>query len=197
VIRIRNRSPRRLSRAGMTLVELMVAISMFAVVTTVIFTFLTNSRASYSDMSARVGFQQGARAVLGLMSTELRTSGCNATGAAFEKFAVAGAQTYECRMDLDASGGITVTEPAEDVTYTYDAGNRELLRNSGGGAQVVLRGVTALDFRYFDADGAELTARPLSAANRARIRSVQIDITGTTDRGEIARYVTRVNSRNN
>ncbi len=186
----------RADRAGMTLVELMVAISMFAVVTAVIFTFLTNSRASYSDMSARVEFQQGARAVLALMSTEIRTSGCNPREVGFEKFAQAGAQNFECRMDLNGNGAIETTEPAEDVTYTYNAATDELLRNSGGGAQVILRNVTALDFRYFDGAGAELTARPLTAADRARIRSVQIDITGTSDRGETVRYATRVNSRN-
>jgi type II secretory pathway pseudopilin PulG len=179
----------------MSLVELMVAISMFGVVTAVIFTFLTNSRASYSDMSSRVEFQQASRAVLGLMSTELRTAGCNPTAAAFEKFTWASGTAYSCRMDLNGNGAIETAEPAENVSYVYNSATQELIRNNGGGAQVILRNITALDFRYFDAGGAEL-ARPLTPANRALIRSVQIDISGTTPRGEPVRYVTRVNIRN-
>ncbi len=185
----------RADRAGMTLVELMVAISIFAVVTAVIFTFLTNSRASYSDMSSRVEFQQATRAVLGLMSAELRTAGCNPNDATFERFAWAGADAYECRMDLNGTKAIEITEPAEDVRYAFNPATHELIRNNGAGGQVILRNITALDVRYFDPTGVEL-ARPLSAANRARIRSVQIDISGTTERGEPVRYVTRVNVRN-
>jgi len=194
VIGIANVSPRA-GRAGMTLVELMVAISIFGVVTAVIFTFLTNSRASYSDMSTRVEFQQAARAVLELMATEIRTAGCNPNDAAFERFPWAAAQSYQCRMDLNGNKAIEVTEPAEDVSYAYNAGAHELVRNSGAGGQVILHNVTGLDFRYFDVAGVEL-ARPVTVANRARIRSVQIDISGTTERGEPVRYVTRVNVRN-
>jgi prepilin-type N-terminal cleavage/methylation domain-containing protein len=191
----RNEVPDR-RRAGMTLVEMMVAIAMFGVVMTVVFGFLTNSRRSYSHMSQRVEFQQSARAVLDLITGEIRSAGCDPLSAGFTRFVSAAATGLECRMDLDGDGAIEVTEPAEDVSYAYDAGRRELSRNNGAGAQVVLRNVTAVDFRYFDATGAEIAARPLTAANRARIRSVLVDITGVSNRDEPLRFTTRVNVRN-
>lgn len=183
-------------RRGLSLVELMVAIAMFGVAVAVIFGFLTNSRRSYSDMSAQVEYQQAARAVLGLMTREIRSAGCDPTEAGFDDFAVADAQSFQCRMDLDGDGVIEVVEPAEDVVYSYDAVADELLRDPGTGPQAVLRGVLALDFRYFDETGTELAARPLSAADRARVRFVEIDITGETERRAPVTYVTRVFVRN-
>jgi len=183
-------------REGLTLVELMVAITMFGVAVAVIFGFLTNSRRSYSNMSSRVEYQQGTRAVLTLMSGEIRSAGCDPLDMNFNTFPLADATTIQCRSDLDGDGVIETVEPAEDVTYTWDAVAQELRRDNGSGAQTVLRGVTALDLRYFDEDGAELAVRPLSADDRARVRCVQVDITGITERGEPLRYVTRVNARN-
>ena len=193
--RIRSEAPPA-DRRGMTLVEMLVALSLFGVAMGVIFGFLTSSRRSYSSMSARVETQQNIRAVLGLMSSEVRSAGCDPGQTGFTKLPLAGAQTFECRMDLNGNSAIETTEPAEDVTYAYVTNTRELTRNSGGGAQVVLRGITAVDFRYYDVTGALLAARPLSAADRARVRFVEFDITGESDRGELARYVTRVFVRN-
>ncbi len=187
--------PRR-DRSGLSLVELMVAITMFGIVVVVIFGFLTNSRRSYSTMSARVEYQQSARAVLSLISSEIRSAGCDPTSAGFNSFPLAAADAFQCRRDLDGDGIIETVEPAEDVAYAWDAAAGELTRNNGSGAQVIMRGVTSVDLRYFDANGAELAARPLNADDRARIRSVQIDITGLSERGEPLRYVTRVNARN-
>lgn len=180
----------------MTLVELMVAISMFGVITVVVFTFLTNSRASYSDMSAKVEYQQSMRAVLGLVSREVRSAGCDPLQAGFDHCALATAATCEFRMDLDGDGLIEVAEPAEDVTYSWDPNTETLLRDNGGGPQVILRDVTALQFRYFDATGAALTSLPLTIADRARVRFLEIDITGRSERGEPLNYVTRVFVRN-
>ncbi len=169
---------------------------MFGVAVAVIFGFLTNSRRSYSSMSTRVEYQQGVRAVLGLMSTELRTAGCDPAESGFETFALADAQQFQCRMDLDGDGVIETVEPAEDVTYTYDAAADQLLRDSGSGPQLILRDVTAVDFRYFDAAGTEMAVRPLSAAERANVRFVEVVLSGLTERQEPVSYTTRVFVRN-
>lgn len=183
-------------RRGLSLVELMVAITMFGIVIVVVFSFLTNSRRSYSDMSARVEQQQGVRAVLALMTREIRSAGCDPALAGFNVFQVADAAQFQCRMDLDGDGALEVTEPAEDVTYAFDAAAGELTRNPGSGPQTLLRGVTGVEFRYFDAAGVELAARPLIPDDRDRVRFVQIDIRGLSERGEPLNYVTRVFVRN-
>lgn len=194
-MKFRRRTP-LVDRRGLTLVEMMVAIAMFGVAMGVIFGFLTRSRRSYTDMSARVEYQQNVRGVLGLISREVRSAGCDPGEAGFNVFPLADATSFQCRMDLDGDRVIEAVEPAEDVSYTYVPGNRELLRDSGAGAQVILRNVTAVDFRYFDAAGVELAARPLIAADRDRIRFVEINLSGESKQGEPLTYVTRVFVRN-
>jgi type II secretory pathway pseudopilin PulG len=180
----------------MTMVEMMVVLAIFAVVMTVIITFLAHSRRSYTNMSQRVEYQQAVRATLNLLSREIRSAGCDPTSLGFDRFPVAEDNRLQCRMDLDGDGTIEVVEPAEDVLYWWRPDLQELTRNSGVGAQTILRNVTALNFSYFDADGNLLGPPPLSADDRAQIRFVEIDITGESDRGEPINYATRVLVRN-
>jgi prepilin-type N-terminal cleavage/methylation domain-containing protein len=180
----------------MTLVEMMVVLAIFAVVMTVIISFLVQSRRSYSDMSQRVEYQQAVRATLTLLSREIRSAGCDPLNAGFDRFPVANEDQLRFRMDLDGDGAIEIVEPAEDVQYVWQAAQQELTRDSGSGAQTILRNVTGLNFSYFDADGAPLGPPPLPAADRARIRYVEIAITGESDRGESLSYTTRVLVRN-
>jgi prepilin-type N-terminal cleavage/methylation domain-containing protein len=185
-----------IDRRGLSLVEMLVAITIFGVAMAVIFSFVTGARRSYANMSDRVEYQQSVRAVLSLISRELRSAGCDPGGANFDAFAVADQTNLRFRMDLDGDGAIEVAEPAEDVVYQYDAAQEELTRDSGSGGQTVLRNVTALAFRYFDEAGAALNVLPLSAADRAAVRFVEVDITGVSERGEQLQYVTRVFVRN-
>jgi len=183
-------------RQGMTLVEMLVAVSIFAVIMAVVFTFLVNSRSSYSNMSQRVEYQQSVRAVMNLVSREIRSAGCDPAGVNFNRFPLADDMALQCRMDLDGDGAIEVVEPAEEVVYQYQAALRQLVRNSGFGPQVILRNVTNLTFRYFDVDGNQLGPTPLSAANVALLQYVEIDIQGVSDRNEPVNYQTRVFVRN-
>lgn len=192
----KRREARAPDRRGLTLVEMLVAVTIFGVAMAVVFSFMTGAGRSYANMSNRVEYQQSVRAVLNLMSRELRSAGCDPREVGFARFAVADQTVVQFRMDLDGDGAIEVAEPAEDVVYQYVAASDELTRDSGSGAQTVLRNVTALEFRYFDAAGNALNALPLSAADRLLIRFVEVDISGTSERGEPLQYVTRVFVRN-
>jgi prepilin-type N-terminal cleavage/methylation domain-containing protein len=183
-------------RKGMTLVEMMVALALFGVVMGVVFSFLHGSRDSYTSMSGQVETQQNVRAVLTLLSREIRTAGCDPAEAGFDRLVIADSGRIHCRMDLDGDGTIEVGEPAEDVDYVFDDANEELLRNSGGGPVAIMRGVSDLTLTYFDAAGNVLGPLPLSADARRQVRTIQISITGETDTGEPVDYVTRVMIRN-
>jgi prepilin-type N-terminal cleavage/methylation domain-containing protein len=181
----------------MTLVEMMVALAIFAVAMAVVFTFIVNSRRSYANISDRVEYQQTIRGALSLISREIRSAGCDPRGVSFTRFPVADAGQLRCRMDLDGDGIIEIVEPAEDVIYTFVGATDELTRDSGNGPQTILRNVNNLVFQYFDADGNPLGPVPLTANDRALIRFVEIDISGESDRGEPVNYATRVLIRNN
>lgn len=183
-------------RAGMTVVELMVALVIFGVIIGVVFGFLTESRQSYNSTRQKAQYQQGLRAVMSLVTREIRSTGCDPTGTGFERFPAADAQLLRCRMDLNGDTDTADDNPAEDVTYSFNAGTGELTRTVGGVPAVILRGLTDIRFNYYDDGGNLLNALPLSATDRTEIRSVDLAMTGETDKHEPVTYTTRIGMRN-
>jgi prepilin-type N-terminal cleavage/methylation domain-containing protein len=185
-----------IGRSGMTVVELLVSLTIFAVISAVVIGFLTGSRRTYEDTSDRAGYQQSLRAVFSLLSREIRSAGCDPAQIGVDRFPLADGESLRCQMDLDGDGTITGISPDEDITYTFTAGDGELTRTTISGDQTILRGVQAVTFSYFDNDGNALTSLPLSAADRRDVRFVGIAIAGETPRGDPVTYSTRVLVRN-
>lgn len=183
-------------RRGMTLVELMISLAIFGVVMGVIFGFLSGARNSYSDTRERVQYQQAMRAVMSLITREVRSTGCDPTGTGFETFGFAGDNVIQCRMDLNGDGDTTDVGPDESVTYAYNAATGELMRFDGVLAMIVLRGLNNLSFTYYDANGAVMGALPLNAVDRSLVRYVEVLLDGETQRGEPVNYTTRIAVRN-
>lgn len=191
-------SPResRGDRTGMTLVEMIVALAVFAVVSTVVIGFLTGSRQTYNTTSDRAITQQSLRATFSLMTREIRSSGCDPAEVGIEGISVADDLVLRCRMDLDGDGSTLGTNPDEDITYTYVPALGELHRTTGGFTQPILRNLTLVQFLYFDRQGDPLIGTPLSPADRTEVRFVDISIDGELRSGEPVRYSTRVYVRN-
>jgi len=185
---------KKIDRQGMTLPELMVALAIFGVIMAVLFGFLTGARNSYSDTRERAQYQQTMRAVMSLVAREIRSAGCDPSEAGFDHTPIADVDQIQCRMDLNGDSDFADTGPDENISYRFNAG--DLVRNNGTGDQVILRGVQNLTFTYFDNTGNQLAVVPLTAANRALVRFVGINIQGETDRGEPVTYTTRISLRN-
>lgn len=183
-------------RAGMTLVELMVSLLIFGIIIAVVFGFLSESRRSYTSTRQKAQYQQGLRAVMSMVTREVRSAGCDPRGAGFERFPIASATQLQCRMDLNADTDVADTGPDEDITYSFNAGTGELTRTVAGVPVVVLRGLTNLTFAYYDEDGALMAGLPLNAANRARIHAVDLAMQGETAKDEPVNYTTRIAVRN-
>lgn len=186
----------RRDRRGMTLVELMIALVIFGIVIGVVFSFLSGTRTSYTETRQRVQYQQSVRAVLSLLTREIRSAGCDPTQAGFDPFAVADVVQMRCQADLNGDADVVDAEPDESVTYTFNAGTGELTRTTALGAFVLLRDLQNWAFTYFDGDGNVLGAVPLNALDRARVREVVVDIAGETAQGEAVQYATRIALRN-
>ncbi len=184
------------NRQGMTLVEMMVSVSIFTVILGVMFSFLLGSSNSYNDTRERVRFQQSMRAVISLVSSEIRSIGCDPTQVGFENFTVASSAQIRCQMDLNGDSDVTDTNPDEDILYSYNAGTGELSRDDGNGPIVILRDIQDLKFTYFDGNGISLTGLPLNALDRSLVRFVGIAIDGETSAGEPVNYSTRITLRN-
>jgi len=183
-------------RRGMTLVELMVTMSIFAVVLGVVMGFMTTTGRSYSSTRERVQYQQSMRAVLSLMTREIRSTGCDPASVGFDHFAVADDEGMSCQMDLNGDADFTDFGPDESVAYTFDPATGELTRNSGAGDMVILRDLTSVVFTYLDEDAAPLVNVPLNALDRARVRYVDLALAGATAKGEPVDYSTRIALRN-
>jgi len=179
---------------GMSLTELMISLAIFGVIMGVLFGFLAGARSSYGDTRERAQYQQSTRAVMSLVTREIRSTGCDPTEVGFDYFAIADDTQLICRMDLNGDSDFADIGPDENISYTFVGG--DLIRNNGTGDQTILRGVQALTFTYFDVDGNQIVAVPLSAANRALVRFVGINIQGQTSRGEPVTYTTRIALRN-
>jgi len=191
-------SRKRPNRKGLTMVELMVSLAIFGVVMGVVFGFLVGARNSYQETRERVQYQQAMRAVMSLITREVRSAGCdpvpNSPG--FETFTIASSSILQCRMDLNGDGDTTDTNPDESIVYAYNAGAEVLLRFDGAIAITVLRNVNDMTFTYFDAAGAVLGAVPLNALDRSLVRFVEVMIDGETDEGEPVTFTTRIALRN-
>ncbi len=183
-------------RRGMTLVEMMVSLSLFGVIMAVVFGFMTNSSRSYEDTRAKIQYQQSVRAVVSLLTREIRSTGCDPINLGFDPFFLADDNSLRCRADLNGDKDITDLNPDEDVSYTFNAGTGELSRNNGVETLVILKGLTNMQFTYLDGDGTVLGSTPLNAEDRALVRYVQITISGETDDGQPIDYQTRVLVRN-
>ncbi len=186
----------KINRRGLTLTELMITLSIFGVIMAVMMGFLTGARNSYSDTRERAQYQQSMRAVMSLMSREVRAAGCDPANAGFDTFTYADAVGVQYQMDLNGDSDVADTGPDEMVAYIWQSNTGNLFRLAGGNAQVIMRGVTNMNIAYFDENGAALNMTPLNATDRATVRHMNVTIEGETDRGEPVAYTTRVALRN-
>jgi prepilin-type N-terminal cleavage/methylation domain-containing protein len=189
-----NNRPRR-GDAGMTLTELMMAIAIFAIVMIVINSAFFSTNRLYGSTTIRAGQQMNVRAGLSVMVSELRTAGCDGSQAGIVGVLAASGDSCHVQSDFSGDGVIQTAEPSETVLYYYEPGQLAVMRDPGTGPQVMLTNVTAFDLVFFD-EANQVLVEPLTAAQRALIRSIQINITTQTPRGGDVTASTRVAFRN-
>ncbi len=159
---------------GFTLVEVLIAMAIGGILLGVIVsTFILQSK-SYDVQEQMTEMVQTARAAMDMIGREVRMAGYNPTGAGFEGIPYHGAQ-LQLLADLrganstDPPDGDT-NDPNENITYTYDAKNLQIDRNTGGGNQPFAENIESFAFTYVDEDGSPTT-------NAADIRQISLTIT--------------------
>ncbi len=192
-----NRARRR-PEAGMTLVELMVAVGIFALVAAALTAILFSSTRLGTRTSARADVQATSRQAMSLLTTELRQAGLDPT---IPPVGIVGivsgdSTSVHVRADLNANGTLQTAEPSEDVTYTYVDSIGTLMRNPGTGSVAVMSGITDFRISYFDAANNPITTLPLDATNAALVRSIGISLTAVEGEAAPVTLTTRVTLRN-
>ena len=168
----------RFSNQGVTLIELMIAMTIFLLVIGGIYSTFQSQHKSYLMQEEVAAMQQNIRAAMFYLTKEIRMAGCDPTGNAGAGIVTANANsisfTEDVRGDADGSDPDGSTnDPNESIAYALSSNN--LVRNTGGGNQVVAENFDALDFVYLDADGN-------TTATLTDIRSVEITIVARTSR---------------
>jgi prepilin-type N-terminal cleavage/methylation domain-containing protein len=151
---------------GFTLVELLISIAIFSMVIGFIFSFFIAQRKYLSVQEQISGMIQNARAAMDMISGELTTAGYNPSGAVFSGVPYSNSQL---QIYADINGNGVLTDPNENIIYSYDANNKRIVRNTGSGNQPLIDNVQSFTFDYFDAQGNSTTVT-------TNIRQIRISI---------------------
>ena len=178
---------------GSTIVELLVAMVVALLALGAIYSTFLNQFKSYVVQEETAVMNQNLRIALFYMQREIRMAGCDPTGNADARIITAGAIsinfTEDVRGDFDESDPDGDTNDAnEDITYCLKANN--LVKNTGGGNQMVVQNIDALDFVYLDGSSPPNVLNPngSSVPNESldQIRTVEVTMVARTDRITLA-----------
>jgi prepilin-type N-terminal cleavage/methylation domain-containing protein len=181
---------------GLTLVEVMMTLLIFATVLAVVNNVFFTTQGLYSRTQQRAGQQMSTRAGLSVMMTEIRAAGCDPTEAGIAGIRSATADSCRFQSDLDGDGVIQLMEPSEDIVYYYDPGQEIVFRDPGTGPQVFITNVTLFAFQYFDDNNQQMGPLPLANQLLPQVRSIGIVVTTETPRGGEMDSRARIGLRN-
>jgi prepilin-type N-terminal cleavage/methylation domain-containing protein len=184
------------STQGLTLVEVMMTLLIFAVVLAVVNNVFFTTQGLYSRTSQRAGMQMSTRAGLSVIMTELRAMGCDPTEAGIAGIRRATSDSCRFQSDLNGDGAIQTDEPSEDVVYFFDPDQETVFRDPGTGPQIFITNVTQFAFQYFDDNNQVLGPLPLNNNLIPQVRSIGVTITAETPRGGQIDSATRIGLRN-
>ena len=182
--------------AGVSLVELIIAIGLVSVLMGSAYSVLFQSQSIFEKQLSTQALRQESRVAITQMISELRLTGYN-LGTVTDSLPMGSPTAISIVADVDdgaADGSCNATYEgaagggAERITYTLQTGQlRRTVDCWDGSAWTAsatnqlwaddLPGEQVL-FRYFDATGVELVpATTLSAAQRVQVRSVRVALT--------------------
>ena len=173
---------------GFTLVELLVAMVIAAMVMTSVFSVYSSQQRSYVVQEEVAAMHQNLRAAMYFMEREIRMAGCDPTGAAGAGMVTASGNLIRFTEDFrgkdtgDPPDGDT-GDPDEDISYFLadadgDGQVDDLVRDTGGVEEniekVIAENIASLNFAYLDSSGA-------TTAVLDNIRFVQITLVARND----------------
>lgn len=150
------------NQQGFTLIEMMVALTLFAILMAMVLSFYLQSNIMAHKGGKEIEIQEGLRYGLDKMVRELRNS---------------------TRLTAISVNSITFKQNDDtNVTYAWDSIDEELTReiDSGGGAQPVGSNITGLEFEYYNSAGTKIIV--LSNTAPENIERVKITLTGDDTR---------------
>ncbi len=186
--------------AGFTLVEALVALSMFLIVLYAVYSVYDVGEANYQKSSRKWDVQSQARVALERMAREIRMAGYAAPTKVTDPVVVATNDTISIHADVDGTGATYITYSRRDCSGNI--GNTLYRRVSTSlfcGGDPFIDGVTNLTFTYYEMSsvpipyplasatyqldsqapltGSGVPSAPAAGGQRSRIRQVKVAIT--------------------
>jgi type IV pilus assembly protein PilW len=194
-------------QGGFTLVELMVAMSIFLLILVGVFQIFDPSHGAYQASESKLGVQQNARVAMDRMSRQIRMTGyfpenidVNPSNDVANPVQAASDTALAVAGDLDGTGASMV------YTFCLDSAGLRIVRGAiGTGAsytcsngQLMAESVTALRFAYFDSANNPIPNPPTTPYNldNQALGSAPAFVT-TTQRAAVRRIVISVTAREN
>ncbi len=158
---------------GFTMVELVIALAISLILIGIAVKIFLVQQKAYNVQGQLSEMQQNIRAATDMIVRETKMAGYDPTGTAFSSGVIYNTSQLQILADLDGNGAATSTN--EDITYSYDGTDSQIVRNTGSGNYAVAENIEAFTFSYLDANGTSTTTS-------ADIRQIKITITGRTDK---------------
>ncbi len=169
--------------SGFTLVEVLVAMAIGAVVMTSVMTSFYSQHKTYQVQDELLSMQQNLRSAMDLMSRDIRMAGFDPSGSAGAGIVDASDDEIEFTMDLDENDSVDGTNGSDNdewVLYTLDTddsiGRQTKSSGSWGALQPVAENFDGLEFYYILENGT-MALNPSSVDD---IRGVQISLLART-----------------
>ncbi len=131
--------------------------------------FLVQQKA-YNVQGQLSEMQQNIWVVTDMIVRETKMAGYDPAGAGFNGITY---DTSQLRILADLDGDGFATNTNEDITYSYDGTDSQIVRNIGSGNYSVAENIEVFTFDYLNATGTPTTTS-------ADIRQIQFTITGRT-----------------
>jgi type IV pilus assembly protein PilW len=170
-----------IGKSGFSMIELMVAMTIAVIVVGVTVGAMVSQQKNHVTQASLVDLQQGLRAAMEVVGSELKMAAYDPTGTAGAAITVADTAELQFQIDRNADGD---WDSGEIIRFalTNDA-NRDGIADGtpcdlgraldGGALQVLAENIDALNFVYFDSNG-NVLATPV--ADPAAIGSIQITL---------------------
>lgn len=164
---------------GFGVVDVLVATALLAVVLGAVTTFNRAQLFAFQNQAVQSDVQASARAIVDLMTREIRRAGSNPTCVPGLS-AIADAKQSKLQIVADLDGDGTTTGVNENITYEYRFSQGKFVRTANGNTESLIDGVdiSGSRIRYYDGAGTEVTAGEtgLSGGQRDNVRRIRIEL---------------------
>jgi prepilin-type N-terminal cleavage/methylation domain-containing protein len=184
-------------QTGVTMVELLVALCILAVISVLIFGLMSKLRRSYTTQRVASDVQESTRSAIDYICQDLRMAGYDPLNKADARIEAMTATSLRVTSDRNGDGEIEDAN-RERVSFVYDAPNRRLQQilyegTASSTTEILISNVSGTAFSYFDQNG-NVTADP------DEVRTLEVLLTVEQKAGldgPVQRtYATRVKCRN-